>query len=267
VVSRISTALLVVVLAGLLGAGAVSTVHARECGNYPTALEYMVAELKKQDTATSGDAVMGIWWERNINDTLFCRVMRADTAAFGLWLDGLGQQTLKGASDTTFQRISAWRATVLDTVHGAYTGFRNCRELDRRVVDFFRKTEVGRDEAAYALRPEQIKRKGTFWFALWQTRDDGTWREVGPRLYGLLLAYPNEIFDVFATSPVHFYQLVANLQELCFTNYHDRNTSQLETLRQWSIKQLSSGIVKGSYGGLNDILLERLKKIKVDHID
>lgn len=237
--------------------------HAASGAGYNSAIQYMISELKKQDTATFADAVTGLWCERIHNDTMFCRVMEQDSSAFRLWLAGMKQTAFVVTTDAAARQLELWRGAVLDTTYGPLAGLHPCKSLDVRVLDLFRDSQIQRMTEQPSLTKDQAIRKALFWFSLWKNRSGVRWRDVGPGLFDVLLAYPNELYDLFSGSRGEFSQFLGALDDIRFTGIDKATATSLETVRQNAITRLGSGVVGGRFTGLNAIVIERLKKIKV----
>ncbi len=232
-------------------------------GGYNTTMEFMVAEMQKQDTATFADAVLGIWNERNLSNDVFCRIMQADSATFHLWLKGLQESVFAASSDTAYKRLEKWRAEIIDTggywLH-YYTG---CTQLDTQIVKAVRSLTIQRVPASPPLSYEAVGRRSRYWFVQWHNRTRIAWMKVGAPLFDLLLQQPNAFYEVMVFSPLDFQQFVGDLDELRFTNFTDTSTAALEALRLAAITRLQTAGVGNRYAGWNEQVIKRLKSIKV----
>ncbi len=237
--------------------------QAESGAGYNSAIQFMISELKKQDTATFADAVTGLWRERIHNDTMFCRVMEQDSSAFRLWLAGMKQTAFVATTDSAARQLELWRGAILDTSYGPFAGLKPCKQLDGMVLDLFRNSRIRRATEQPSLTKDEAIRKATFWFSLWKDRNGVRWRDVGPGLFDVLLAYPNELYDLFSGSRAEFSQFLGALDDIRFTGIDKASATSLETVRQDAIARLGSGVVGGRFTGLNAIVIERLKKIKV----
>jgi hypothetical protein len=237
--------------------------HAESGAGYNSAIQFMISELKKQDTVTLADAVSGLWRERIHNDSMFCRMMEQDSSVFRLWLAGMKQTAFVATTDSAARQLELWRGAILDTSYGPFAGLKPCKSLDSQVLDLFRNGQIQRATEQPSLTKDQAIRKAIFWFSQWKNRSGVRWRDVGPPLFDVLLAYPNELYDLFSGSRAEFNQFLGALDDIRFTGIDKATATTLETVRQNAITRLGSGVVGGRFTGLNAIVIERLRKIKV----
>jgi hypothetical protein len=235
-------------------------------GGYNTTMEFMVAEMQKQDTATFADAVLGIWNERNLSNDVFCRIMQADPATFNLWLKGLKETAFNASSDTSYKRLQRWRAEIIDTGGDWLRYYAGCKQLDTQIVNAVRSLTIQRVPNPPPLSDEAVGRRARYWFVQWHNRTKIAWMKVGAPLFDLLLQQPDAFYQVMVFSPLDFQQFVGDLDELCFTNFKDTATAPLETLRLSAISRLQTAGVGNRFTGWNEQVIKRLKSIKVRSI-
>lgn len=249
----------------VLAAGS-SARGADNVGGYATSMEFMVAELQKQDTATFADAVLGIWNERNISNDLFCKIMQSDPATFQLWLKGLKENAFSGSSDTACKRLEKWRAEIIDPSGTWLKYYAGCEKLDTQIVEVVKSLNVRRVPERQPLGYDAACRRARYWFVQWHNRTRIAWMKLGPPLFDLLLEEPNAFYFVMGGSPEDFNQFVGNLDELRFTNFADTATAPLEMIRTEALARLQKADIGNRYEGLNSRVITRLKGLKVRSI-
>ena len=168
--------------------GAASSRAAENYGGFSSPMAFLMAELKKQDTATLADAVLEIWQIRTNQDSLFCKEMEGKPNEFRLWCTLLSRFSSEATSDTALARVQQFRSRVIDPKSGILSRPSRCRSLDSALVAVLKSADGASLVVYPALTSDQASRKIAFWNVLWQHRSDFNRRRCGRPMLDLLRA-------------------------------------------------------------------------------
>jgi hypothetical protein len=248
-------------------AGTAPVQAAENYGGFGNPMAFLVAELKKQDTATLADVVQEIWQIRVNQDSLFCKAMTDKPDGFHLWCTLFARFSSQAASDSALERVRQFRSRILDAKSGLLIWPSRCRGLDSAIVLALKSADGAGLIIPPTLTSDQGYRRIAFWNVLWQHRSSLNRRRCGPPMVELLSQFPNEFYDGTGGMTPDFRQFVGSLDEIYFTARNRVEFTQLELFRQGLIARLESGIVGNRFNSQNDMVIERLKSIVVRGLD
>ncbi|MFZ1682510.1 MAG: hypothetical protein WAU88_00120 [Candidatus Zixiibacteriota bacterium] len=240
---------------------------AENYGGFSGPMEFLMAEVKKQDTATLVDAVQEIWQVRASQDSLFCKAMVEKPEDFRLWCQQLARFCSEAASDTALDRVQQFRSRIIDPKSGLLSRPSKCRELDSAIVAALTSTSRADLIVPIALTSDQANRRISFWNVLWKHRGSLNRRRCAKPMVELLSQFPNEFYDASGGVNAEFRQFVGSLDEVYFTARNKSEADRLELFRQGLIARLESGIVGNRFKSQNDMVITRLKSIVTRSLD